>query len=224
MIRVNLVGKKKSGGAIGSGIRSTSGAGGSVENDLKQIQRQGLTKIALILLLPIGLYFVTEYQMKPEKKQKIANKQRQINDLRAKNDKAKTMVDEIKKIKQEKAQIQKQISIIEGLRADRQKEVKVLYAFQKDIPEKVWLDKLEFKNDKVLVYGLAAQDTDANQFLNLLSANALFKEVGFNDLKERKTEQGTFKEFTFNCQIMHEDDKPSDDKPADKTTGGANAQ
>lgn len=208
MIRVNLLNKKKSGSS--SSGKSAFASSSNVENDLNQIRRQGITKILLIMLFPIGLYFITEYQMKPEKKQKIAAKQRLVNDLRAKNEKAKNLVEEIKKIKQEKGQIEKQISIINGLRADRQKEVKVLYIFQKEIPEKVWLDKLEFKNDKVMVYGLAAQDTDANQFLNVLSANAMFKEVSFNDLKEKKTEQGTFKEFTFNCLMMKEEEKSSE--------------
>lgn len=173
--------------------------------DDKSMQKQGAVKLAVFLIGPL-LLFMLEGQILPEKTSMLAKKRKILNELTLKNQKAKSAVDEIKKFKEQQVQLQDQITTIEGLRKDRMREVKVLDAVQRDIPEKMWLVKMELKEGKLGIQGVAATDYELTTFMDNLSKSAYIKEVNLVRANEKSVDGQVLKEFSISC-VMEKQEK-----------------
>lgn len=194
MIRINLVkaiGGKDSQAIAGLGA-DTAGA--------SDIQRQGLLRLTVLLLFPLALW-VYELQLIPDLESKLVSKRKVLASLTQKNEQAKGAVEEIKKFKEDQAKLQMQIDTLESLRRERLKEVKVMDNLQKDIPEKVWLTKIDFQEAKLLLSGLATADTELTQFMETLSKSVFLHEVSLVRSSEQPSEAGVLKKFEISCAI-----------------------
>ncbi|GIL18048.1 MAG: hypothetical protein BroJett040_17990 [Oligoflexia bacterium] len=199
MIKINLIKTAK----IAAGPDASLDAFTSFDDTA--VQKQGAIRLGLFMLGPI-LLFMLEGQIIPEKNAVLAKKQKVYNELVAKNQRAKTAVDEIKKFKEDQAKLQEQISTIEGLRKDRMREVKVLDVVQRDIPEKMWLLKMELRDGKLAIQGIAATDYELTTFMDSLSKSAYIKEVNLVRATEKAVEGQILKEFSISC-VMEKQEK-----------------
>jgi type IV pilus assembly protein PilN len=195
MIRINLV-------VTDAAIRKATEGEGAVESsaDLAEIQKQGAIKLLMLFLIPILLY-AYEIQNIPDLRGRLNSKQTLLQSLIAKNNQAQTAVEEINKFKEDKGRLQKMIETLEGLQKERLQEVKILDNLQKDIPEKVWLTKVNFDGNRVSIVGSATTDYDLTVFMENLSKSIFLKEVNLLKSSEMMTERGVLKAFEIVCLI-----------------------
>lgn len=190
MIKINLV---KAGGVQSQAM---AGFGPSATDS----QKQGLLKLGGMLLVPLLLFGFEAYHI-PDLQSDLSSKQKLLASLTLKNDAAKGAVDEIKKFKDDQSKLQKQIDTLEGLRRERLKEVKVMDNLQKDIPEKVWLTKIDFQEAKIVISGLATADTELTSFMENLSASVFLHDVNLLRSSEQPSESGVLKKFDISCAV-----------------------
>lgn len=199
MIRVNLA---KSVPIMASGTSAIEGAetidlGSAGGTD---IQRQGVLRFLILLIVPLALYGY-EFQNIPELNARLNSKQAVLNSLVAKNEQAKGAVDEITKFKEDQARLQKQIDTLEGLQKERLREVKILDNLQKDIPEKVWLTRMEFLDVNLRISGAATADIEVSTFMDNLGRSVFLKDVSLVKSTNEESERGVFKVFEILCTI-----------------------
>ena len=111
MITVNLLTSAHKISAGGEGLSES-------ELDEKEIRKQGIVKLILILLPAIGLY-VYELKTIPKLQSERSHLQVSLNDLKSYNAKAESSVREIKKFKEDEERIQKRIEALQKLSKSR---------------------------------------------------------------------------------------------------------
>lgn len=193
MIKVNLYRTTASSGGIEAGE-------GFAAISEKDIQKQGFIKLAVIMVFPIAL-FLYESQNIPGKKSELKRIQGQVTDLASKNNKAKGVLEEIKKFEADQEKLKLQIASIESLSKDRLLEVRVLDAIQKTIPQKVWLNKIDFNGAKMNIIGNSTNDIDLTNFMDSLSRLVFLKEVSLVRAQEASVNGLTVKKFEINCLL-----------------------
>lgn len=198
MIRVNL-------------LSDTSGAGGSGaapldmgELDAKAVQKKGATNLLLILSIPIGLYLYENQVLIPDLKSQIQSVRNQLNGIREKNEKNKDLVAEITNLKSQQERLRRQLEKIETLRQGRMREVKVLDAIQREVPEKAWLTELDLSQQKIRLKGMAESSSDVNQFNEVLNRSAYLRDVVLEGEFEREYQKLRMREFSFGMRLFEE--------------------
>lgn len=199
MIRINLATAQMPAQKL-DGVESFEVADG----DTQKLQSQGAMRGLMIFILPLALY-AWEFQNIPELKQKLRSKSTLLESLTVKNDQAKGAVEEIKKFKEDEARLQKQIDTLDGLQRERLREVKILDNIQKDIPEKVWFNRLDFNEGKLTLSGVAVSDSDLTLLMENLSKSVFLSEVNLVKSTELPGEKRTLKKFEIVCVL----DKPA---------------
>lgn len=194
MIRINLA--KSVPMVATAGLEALEG----INTDAQDIQKQGGMRLLVILIVPLALY-AYEFQNIPTLRSKLNSKNALHASLVQKNEQAKGAVEEIKKFKEDQARLQKQIDTIEGLQRERLLEVKILDNLQKDIPEKVWLDKIEFKNQDMMISGYAVSAQDLTAFYENLSKSVFLQEVRLVKESEQLTDRGVHRKFEITCRM-----------------------
>lgn len=185
MIKINLAKPLK----IGASTGAMNSMG--VENvDVQDVQKQGGFKLLFVLLFPVAIY-IYESQAVPELKRSLMDKQKKLNMLTEKNEKAKTAVEETKKFSEDQERLQKQIQTLDGLRKERMREVKILDNIQKDIPEKVWINAIKFEDKRLLISGLAVSDPDLTNFMENMSRSVFLRDVNLIKSDEQMMENSS---------------------------------
>lgn len=202
MIKVNLVKSIPVGSSPSAAGLADLGEG--VQLGSEDIQKQGAIRLLIMLAFPLALY-IYETQHIPELKSRIQQRQAEIQVLEQKNNNAKGAVEEIVKFKEDKEKLQKQVDTLESLQKDRDREVKILDNIQKDIPEKVWLKRIEFKDNELLINGMAYTDGDISSFIDSLGKIYTILSVSSAKSEDVVSDKGTFKSFEVACKI----DRPS---------------
>lgn len=198
MIRINLAQSQFQMVKMEGGEEISLELGGSSE-----VQRQGAIRFLIMLIFPLLLY-AYEFQNIPSLSSKLQSKNSHLQSLMQKNEQAKGAVEEIKKFKEDQARLQKQIDTLDGLQKERLREVKILDNLQKDIPEKVWLTRLDFQDKNLIMLGIAVADSELTVLMENLTKSIFFKQVNLVKSSEYPTDRGTFKKFEISCVI----DKP----------------
>lgn len=194
MIKVNLLTR----GAI-----ATDGARRDVEivGDDKEVQKQGLVKLILILLPAIGLY---TFQMTtiPGLEADKGRLQKSLADLKTYNSGAEAAVREIKKFKEDEERIQKRIEVLQKLSKSRTSEIKILKLLADVIPEKAWLNSVNISQNRANIVGLAVNNTEVNNFAEKLKSNILVADLQLVRIAEERLDNGApLTRFEFNCLL-----------------------
>ncbi len=199
MIKVNLV-KSIPVGSSPSAASLVEGGDGPIEIGSQEIQKQGAIRLLIILLFPLGLYFY-ESQNVPDLRRQVQKRNSEIQVLQTKNNNAKGAVEEILKFNEDKEKLQRQVDTLESLQKDRDLEVKILDNIQKDIPEKVWLEKIEFKDADLKIWGMAVTDSDVSAFIDSLSKIYTIQSVIPVRSADKVTDRGVYKAFELNSKV-----------------------
>jgi Tfp pilus assembly protein PilN len=197
VIRVNLA-KGMPVGNVSSGM-----PGEIIDSGSAEIRREGGIRFLILLIVPLAM-FGWESHLLPDLHSQLASKNKYFQSLMDKNEKAKNAVDEIKKFNEDQARLQKQIDILEGLQKERLLEVKILDNIQKDIPNKVWLNRIELQEAKLVVVGQTTTDSELTLFMENLAKSIFLKDVNLIKSEEFPSDKGTLKRFDILCGI----DKP----------------
>lgn len=198
MIRINLVDKNaKAGGvaALGGGVPV-----GDMGLDEKELQKQGMLRLIVVLLVPVAM-FVYQTMTIPELQAQVQEKTTALSEMQEFNSKAEASVQEIKKFKEDEAKIQARIKYLDTVSRGRQIEIRVMDLVQQVIPEKVWLVKLEFREGKVQLTGLAMSDFEVSTFMEAMAKSVFFSDVKLESSAEQVVDGISLKKFEILCQM-----------------------
>ena len=165
----------------------------------ESLLRKGFGNLAFVLIGPLSIYFYINFYSIPEKQNKIQGLQRQISELKTVNDKAKSAVADMKKFESDTAKLRARIDSIDDLRKDRMHEVRVLDLIQREIPEHLWLTKIDVTDDQISIVGQATNENEITQFMDSLTKSGLLGTVNLISSAERNSETGFVKEFEIRC-------------------------
>lgn len=191
MIKINLV---------SNGAPSAIGADGAGD-DLKDLQKKGAMNLLIILAGPLAL-FGYDYVKIPELQSQVRRATTELNKLKEENAKAKNALAEKQKFEEDRLKLQTQIRSIESLSADRIKEVRLLDSIQRDLPQKVWLTRIEIKDDRLSLQGLAISDLDLTSLMEVLSQSVFLKEVRLVRSAEQASPQGVLKTYQVTATLF----------------------
>lgn len=199
MIKINLANSKVA--AKSSSSADAAQLGVIDQNDLKVIRKTALTRALVLVLGPVAL-LAYEQQTIPALETQLRNKNQEYQDLSAKNQKALEAVEQIKKFKKEQEALQAQINSIESLKKDRLREVRMLDFIQKDLPENLWLTRMDMSEGRLSIQGLSTTDNQLTQFMDTLSRSAYLREVSLVRSGDfASPDMGNLKRFEISCQM-----------------------
>lgn len=205
MIRVNLGKKAATGGKFkfgGFGGKGASGSTGEVTDfEGDGANRALITRLAIILM-GSALLFAYEQSNIPPLKSRLSQMRREVTEIKKKNAENANVVQENLQFESDQAILQGQINAIEQVKKDRLKEVRILDYIQREIPEKVWLQKLELKEGKLIVTGFATADSELTTFMEGLQRSAYLKEISLiRSTESVLQDMGIVKKFEISCLV-----------------------
>lgn len=169
--------------------------------DQKEIQKQGLVKLILILIPVLGLY-AYEFQNIPTLAAERARLQSTLSTLKSYNSRAEASVREVKNFKQGEEKIQKRIEALEKLSKSRTNEIKILKLLGDVIPARAWLNSVVIGQGRANIVGLALTNSDVNGFADRLKSNILVADLQLVRIAEERIDNGPpLTRFEFNCLI-----------------------
>lgn len=205
MIKINLAkrptGKKASGpGAVGGGnIDAVSIESSGLDGEANP--RMLVIKLAIILMGCAGL-FAYEQANVPPLRAKARKIREELATVKKKNDDNVKIVQESQGYEKDQDRLQSQINAIEKISKNRLREVRVLDYIQKEIPEKVWLQKMNLTDGTLHIHGYATADSELTTFMEGLQRSAYLKNVLLVLSTEATTpDMGTVKKFEISCVI-----------------------
>lgn len=208
MIRINLLPAKGSSGTAGSasaGFGSASLGGGSEGLVFTEdVKKDALVKLIILLLGPVILY-IYEMNNIPGIVAQISQKQQVLDELKVFNEQSAASVAEIKKFKENEAQIESRISALEKISHDRFREVKIMDLFQAIMPERAWLTRMSINADKLEIRGLAMSDSEVSFILDSLTKSVLVIDVKLVDSSEVEQDGIVLKRFEISCSLEKSD-------------------
>lgn len=134
----------------------------------------------------------------------LRDEQAKLKTLNDFNGKAAGVVAEIKKMKKNKEDIERQIESIGGLSKIRLRYIKAIDIIQQNIQEKMWLTNMKTAGDLLTMEGVAHTDNEISTFIEILSKNIQFSDVQLLTASESTladTQGKKFRNFTINCTL-----------------------
>ena len=163
----------------------------------ENVRRQISVFILLILLMLVAMGAFT-IRLTVEKKEVEAMLAVVTKELATYTKQAKE-VDELKK---ESDLLQKKINIIDKLQNVRKQPV-VLFTALTDtvVPERMWLNSFDTKNDVIVINGTALDEITVADFTKRLENSPAFEDVSLKILQSGMDNKVAVKKFEINCKI-----------------------
>ncbi len=93
------------------------------------------------------------------------------------------------------------MDIIERIVTDRSLAIKGLDQIQNAIPEKVWLNRIQYDNKKFKIEGTSVSAKEIEIFVEQMEKRQIFSTVTLNEVKEQQASaKNTFKKKTFSVE------------------------
>lgn len=195
MIKINLLGKKKSEAAgLPFGLDQTFEKFGVRGGDLGEM-RPGLVRLALLVA---GLYtanYVPNYYHQKQIEELegtiagLAQKSGKLkSELNAKKDVRKQM-DQLNK---EETELQRQLNAVNALQKDRSLAFRTIDNLTSTLPEKVWIKKLTYDERRVSISAACWEYSPITDFVRLINESTQYTSVIFKDIKAENATDGKF--------------------------------
>lgn len=119
--------------------------------------------VVLVAVLGVCAYFLTQITGQ------LSDTQQQITQVQAETKRLQGIIGEIDKIKERKADLEKQLAVIDDLEKGRLDTVKLMEDLARAAPEQLWFDKLDFKSGRVALSGAAVDNQVIAAFIQNLN-------------------------------------------------------
>ena len=196
MIKVNL--SKVASSSAGAGLGEDA-FGMAVHGVDQETRKQAIIRGMIFLMGSVMLWAYGNMVAIPDKRILLQNQTSKLNEMTEKNNAAASAVAEMKSFETDESKLKDQIAVIDNLRRDRLREVKILDIVQRDMPEHMWLTKIDLSAGKMRIEGMAGSSTERNQMLELLTKSNLVKEITGLKTNEEMLEGTKVEAFSFDC-------------------------
>ncbi len=134
--------------------------------------------------------------------QVVSYENMRLNEKEALNNEIKELdkkLGQIDKIKEQKSEIERKLTVINDLNTRRIVTTELLYKVAEAIPDNVWLLSIQDKDKELSIEGEAQSASDVSNFMERLAKVGLFSKVNLITLDQ--TAKGNIKviKFSLNC-------------------------
>ena len=174
----------------------------------RERMREGLTKIAFILLFTIGLMMYESQNIRTLNEETARLKAQLAQQQTQATLKAAEVV-KVKDVESQAKELEDKLKILKLLSKLRLREVKTLDFMQSSIPEKVWLKTINYESDKIKVEighlqfaGSAVATEDLSEFVKRLEDSAFLMDVIVLKNQEVNVNKvASTREFLFTAEV-----------------------
>ena len=191
MIRVNLLGTKEA--PAGGGTVIDYGPTGGERSESK-----GIVVAVAILGLAVAAIVVQWLSMTRQ----LSQLDEEINQLTAEKNRLAPIILEVQKYQAKLAELEEKEKLIERLKSEREGPVRMLDALSSELPDFVWLVKLQQGGSQVTIDGMAASYVSIADYINKLEDNEWFQNVELIDAKVDQKQEQEFTQFQLRTQIV----------------------
>jgi type IV pilus assembly protein PilN len=192
MIRVNLLGTKEAPAGGGTVIDSGPSGGG------ERSERKGVFVAVAILGLAVAAIVVQWLSMTRQ----LSQLDEEINQLTAEKNRLAPIILEVQKYQAKLAELEEKEKLIERLKSEREGPVRMLDALSSELPDFVWLTKLQERGSQVTIDGMAASYVSIADYIRKLEDNEWFQNVELIDAKVDTKQEQEFTQFQLRTQII----------------------
>lgn len=186
MIKINLLGKKKSaGGGLPFGLDERFEKLGISPSDLADM-RPGLVRFGLLLTgLYIGNYIPNYFHQKKieELDAQIAVLTQKIGGLNRELAAKKDVRKQMEQLNKEEMELQRQLNAVNALQKDRGMAFRTADHLVTSLPQKAWIRKFHFEDRKVNVQGASWEYFPITDFVRSINESTTYSNVLFKDIK-----------------------------------------
>lgn len=104
-------------------------------------------------------------------------------------------------LKEKAKELANKIEILKKLAKIRLREIRALDFIQNNIPEKVWLSEMVFKEGQLKLKGRSMTDDDLTNFVNSLENSKYFTNVLLLQAREERLKEAALKTFEVSCNL-----------------------
>ncbi len=160
------------------------------------IRRQGIflgIAVGIGVLISAGLNLSVAAEAKA--------KQTEIAKAQADLTKLKETRAEVDRYRKEKEEIERKLLVISRLDKNRTGQVRILDEVATRIPERMWIEKLTFKDSEMLVKGVSIDAEVVAEFLSALSESPLISDVELEGTTVQDTNGLLLNKFSVRCKL-----------------------
>ncbi len=167
----------------------------------KEKKRVGIRIEFIILIVSIGLLFVSfiiiQSQLDKRKEIKLA----QISKTKKEIDEQKTQIKEINQAKESQKNFQDRLNVINALRKGKSISARLLDEISIAKPEKIQLESLKKEGTKLGIEGVALDDETVANLMTNLRKSKVFKNVDLIVSEQIEQNKIRLKRFVLSCEI-----------------------
>jgi type IV pilus assembly protein PilN len=162
------------------------------------IQQQLLAFVGVIIATIIGCIVWTAYNssVKADRESQIGDKKKELAQL----DK---IIGEVNEFTSKKKELEEKLQIIDQLKKGKTGPVRALDDLATEIPNRVWLTKLDEKGGTITFEGRAIDPEDVSAFMKSLEKSKYFSAVTLGFSKSGKEGTSTIYEFKITCRVNY---------------------
>lgn len=134
---------------------------------------------------------------------KLDNEQVVINDLNAKLNKLKSVIEKVEEYKKEKQDLESKISAIKQLNDQRTGPVKFLAEFARVLPERAWITTFKEVEKAVTLEGVAADGPTVTAFVDNLRGSKFFSNIDLLRVEQVLEKGANRQKFYINCNVNY---------------------
>ncbi|MDO4643302.1 MAG: PilN domain-containing protein [Cardiobacteriaceae bacterium] len=171
----------------------------------REEQRKGFTYATVGIILVCALALGADYWLQT---QYIQQQESAIKQLEDDITKLSVAEKEVKRLQELNKQVNLQIDVIQGLQAERGLATEMLDYIAQNTPETVFLDSIDYKSGKVVIQGVAINDSAVAQFMRNMEKFQYFSTASVNSITAAQSnnsftvpEGSEVKQFVVNMEV-----------------------
>jgi Tfp pilus assembly protein PilN len=176
LIKINLV---REGRAVrGAGAAPGAGAAAAAAAGPSNLNNNLIIGLAVLGLLVGGGWWLWEKRVLSERKDTVAAKTTEAQRLEA-------IIKEVEEFQKRKDSLQKRIDLINQLKQNQKKPVRIMDRISQDLPDLVWLDKLTMSGGQIALNGRGLNPNAIANFVENIKNDPLFEEPDLSNLAQQ---------------------------------------
>jgi type IV pilus assembly protein PilN len=190
MIRVNLLGTKE---PVGGGTMIDPGITGGESSDKKGVF------LAVVIL---GLTVAGIVVLWLSATRKLNQLEESINQLTQEKARLAPIIAQVQEYQAKLAELEEKEKLIERLRTEREGPVRMLDSLSSELPDFVWLTKLQQRGNAITIDGMAASYVSIADYIRKLEDSDWFQDVELIDAQVDRRQEQEFTTFQLRTQLV----------------------
>lgn len=149
---------------------------------------QWVNLVIRVIFLMAGIVGLKIYEVKNIKRLNFERSilSKEVSELKDQKQKLEKKIEGFGALSRQSKQFNTKLDIIQSIMNDRIWAIKGLDQIRSSIPEKVWLNKIKYRQKKFVIDGASTSNKEIERFVESLENTQLFSQVHLNQMTERE--------------------------------------